>query len=262
MQKSKKRALLIIVKRSLYILIIVCSLCVMAGIYHIVKIQAEYLRADSFYDKLEQVADDDKVVASNSQDARQNDLYSVGINFSQLKAISSDIVAWIKIPNTKMDYPVVHGTDNVYFLTHLPNHSYSKSGSIFMNFKNSEEFSDKNTVLFGHNMKNGSMFAGLSYYKDPKYVKTHPEMEVFLPNAKYSVKWFSGYINTDGVVPTSFSSEEVYMEYINMLLKKSDFENRVQIGAEDRIVTLCTCTYEKEGARYILTGVLRKERQY
>ena len=95
------------------------------------------------------------------------------VDFNKLEEINPDVIAWIEIPGLEISYPVVQGRDNDYYLHHLITGENHKSGSIFMDFHNQEDLSDRNTIIYGHNMKDGSMFGGLKKYRDPSFYEEH-----------------------------------------------------------------------------------------
>ncbi len=179
------------------------------------------------------------------------------MDFEELRARNDDTVAWITIPDTKIDYPVVQGDDNDYYLNHLFTREYGSAGSIFMQYTNAPDFSDKNTILFGHHMNNGSMFAGLDKYRSQKYYDEHPTMALYTPGGDRTVEWFASYAITAAPLPTAFDGDSAFLEYVKRAKAKSTFKSDVEILMTDRIITLCTCSYVADDARYILMGVLR-----
>ena len=135
-------------------------------------------------------------------------------------------------------------------------------GTVFVDARNGKDFSDQNTILYGHHMKNGSMFASLVNYKEQTYYNVHPDMLLFTPAAVYRLELFAGYV-TDGyatneVYQTSFATEADFRSLIENAREASDFTCDVKVTAEDRIVTLSTCTYEYDEARYVVLGKLEK----
>ena len=102
------------------------------------------------------------------------------IDLASLQGINNDAVGWIEIPDTSVSYPLVHTTDNTYYLTHTFDNKTNRSGSIFVEASNAADFSDLHTIIYGHNMKNGSMFAGLKNYSDQSYAEAHPYIYVDL----------------------------------------------------------------------------------
>ena len=105
----------------------------------------------------------------------------LAIDFGALQEISEDAVLWIDIPGTPVSYPVAQASDNDYYLKRNLSGSYNFAGTVFMDFRNDPSLSDDNTILYGHNMRNGSMFGILSHYADEEFYKSHPEIDLYLP---------------------------------------------------------------------------------
>ena len=164
------------------------------------------------------------------------------IDFAKLKQKNSDAIAWIKVNGTDIDFPVVKGTDNSYYLTHNFDKEKNKAGWIFADYRNKFDGTDKNIIIYGHNMKNGSMFASLKdvikeeWYNNEnnKYIALITENE----NCKYQV--FSVYqIETEEYyLQTNISNFKEFVEKIKGRSKK-DFN--VDIKETDSILTLSTC---------------------
>lgn len=181
----------------------------------------------------------ENVVINNEMDSN-NEEYK--IDFAKLKQKNSDAIAWIKVNGTDIDFPVVKGTDNSYYLTHNFDKEKNKAGWIFADYRNKFDETDKNIIIYGHNMKNGSMFASLKdvikeeWYNNEnnKYIALITENE----NCKYQV--FSVYqIETEEYyLQTNISNFKEFVEKIKGRSKK-DFN--VDIKETDSILTLSTC---------------------
>lgn len=180
------------------------------------------------------------------------------IDFAPLKEINDDVVGWILAEGSAIDYPIVLGEDNEYYLSHLFNRERNKMGSLFVDYRNNGDFSDKNTVIYGHNMKDGSMFSSLTKYKDQSYYDSFPTMVLYTPDGNFTIELFAGIV-ADGnyeFVHFKFTDDVDFQDYINSLKRKSTFESNTIVKSDDRIVTLCTCSYEFNNARYALYGKL------
>lgn len=177
----------------------------------------------------------------------------VEVDFDALKALNAQVVAWIR-SDDGINYPVVRGTDNEYYLNHLVDGTVNRNGSIFMDFRNQEDFSDHNTILYGHNMLDGTMFASLGRYSTPGYWDSHRELTLLTPEGDYRLQVFAGCVapgNSD-LYQLTFSGDEDMAAYLEKVLVMSEFTTDVQVGAGDRLVTLSTCAYDYEDARYLL----------
>lgn len=166
------------------------------------------------------------------------------IRLSSLKNINPDVVGWICIPDTKINYPITQGQDNEYYLSHAWNNKSNFVGAIFLETMNCADFTDFNTILYGHNMKNGSMFAGLHDYKDPAYWAQHPYVYLVTAEGILRYEIFSSY-NADVDSKTyglSFRQDTTREAFIQMALENSDIDTGLEPAITDRILTLSTCT--------------------
>ena len=182
----------------------------------------------------------------------------ISMDFAPLKEINPEIVGWIQADGTNIDYPVVRAEDNEYYLEHLYNRQVNDHGAIFMDYRNSGDFSDKNTVIYGHHMGNGTMFATLREYRFQAFYDANPVMSLCTPEGDYRVELLCGTIE-DGdheFVRFEFDSDEDFMNYIERFREKSTFISDVELQPEDRVVSLCTCSYETANARYMVIGKL------
>ena len=183
---------------------------------------------------------------------------SVSMDFSGLKAINPDAAGWIWAYDDVINYPVVLGNDNDYYLTHLFNGKSNRLGSVFMDYRSKGDFSDRNTAVYGHNMKDGSMFSSLNKYKKQEYYEKFPEMLLYTPEGNYKLEFFAGILasGSDEFIRLDFSDDEDFLSYTEEMKKKSTFKSDVSLEPGDRIVTLCTCSYDFHNARYALFGKL------
>jgi len=127
-----------------------------------------------------------------------------------------------------------------------------------MDFRNDGGFADRNTMLYGHNMKDGSMFHSLTKYRDQRHYDSHPAMLLHTPGGSYRIELFAGIV-VDGDVESvrlAFRDDEDFLDYVAALRQSSTFVSDTAVGAGDRIITLCTCSYEFNNARYALFGKL------
>lgn len=183
----------------------------------------------------------------------------IEVDFDYLQEINPDIVGWIFMENEKINYPIVQGTDNNYYLVRLPDKTWNRLGSIFMEYENKPDFSDDTTVLFGHNMLDESMFGSLKYYREQWYYDENPHMYIFAPHATYRLEIFAGYVVKEkdiGSLHQTFESIEEKRKFVADSILRSTFESNVHIDDDDRIVSLFTCTYDYADARYVVHGKL------
>lgn len=183
------------------------------------------------------------------------------VEFEALRDINPEIVGWIYVEGTGINYPVVQSGDNSYYLYRLFNGESNGAGSIFMDYRNASGLTDRHTVLYGHHMKNGSMFAAITDYKEQAFYEEHPTGILLTPGGNYTLEFFAGYVSNlnDDCWKLQFESDAEFAAWAEDAVDKSTFESPVVPTARDRIVTLSTCTYEYNDARYVLLGVLRSD---
>lgn len=185
------------------------------------------------------------------------------IDFSKLKEVNNAIVGWIIIDGTQVNYPIVKGKDNSYYLNHSYDKSYNSYGSIFMDYRSNENFSDLNTFIYGHYTSNGSMFGELKKYMEESFYKEHPFFYILTPNGNYKVDVISAY--TDDALSSSYNAKfndlNDYQRYIEKIRLKSRYSTDISVNYNfDKIISLYSCSHESgsKTERYFIHGVIRK----
>ena len=178
---------------------------------------------------------------------------TINVNFSQLCADYPDVVGYIYSANTAIQQPIQHGKGNDYYLTHDLKGNTNNNGSIFVEEVNSGSFSDGNTIIYGHNMKTGMMFAGLrNYHTDKSYYAAHPYMYIYTPAQNYRLDLYAGFVcdHDDEIYSTALTQGQ-----LEAMAAKSDFKSTIGTPT-GKTVTLSTCSYEYNDARYVVIGSL------
>lgn len=178
----------------------------------------------------------------------------IEVDFGALQASCGDIVGWLYCPDTVVNYPVVQSGDNAYYLHRLPNGDYNSAGTLFLDYRCPGDFSGEGSIVYGHHMKNGSMFALLPEYRSQSYYEKHPVWYLLTPEQDYKLVLVAGFVTGDDswVYSLPLTGEER-----QKLVERSDFSANVPILDTDRVVLLSTCSYEFENARYVVAGVLQ-----
>ena len=160
-----------------------------------------------------------------------------------LRKLNEDVVAWIWIPDTVVNYPVMQGEDNNFYLEHTWNREENAVGSIFLEWQNAADFSEFNTIVYGHNMKNGSMFHLLLDYQKEGFLQEHPYVYLLTDNGVYRYEVFSAYQAeiTSDTYQIGMQWDKTKQEYIDRALKKSVVDAGLTPVITDRILTLSTC---------------------
>lgn len=164
-------------------------------------------------------------------------------DLNALRKTNPDVVGWIWIPNTYINYPLLQGEDNEYYLNYNWQNKRSVYGSIFLECLNSEDLSDFNTIIYGHNMGNGTMFNALHNYGGDYYRKNHPYVYIATDEGVFRYEVFSSYkAEVDSITyQLSFNQEETRAAFIQAALDNADYDTGIVPETTDRIITLSTC---------------------
>ena len=211
----------------------------------------------------------DRMESLRSQVAVSDDSVSQGVNFvetpvdfDELKKQNSDIYAWINVPGTSIDYPVLRREDdNSYYLNHTVDKKKSIYGSIYTENYNGDDFADFNTVIYGHNMKNGTMFGTLKKYRDKTFFEQNRYINVYMPGRIMKYQIFAAYVwdSRHILLSLDFNNEDIREAYIDMIFStrkmNANIDSDLPVTKDDRIITLSTCT-GNDDERYLVQGVL------
>ena len=180
------------------------------------------------------------------------------IDHEKLAGINADYACWLYAPDTQIDYPVVRGADNSSYLHRLFNGDWNASGTLFIDYRNLPDFQDPNTLIYGHHMRNDSMFGSLTDYGLDGYYAAHPFLLMVSPKEIAVVELFAGYTTSrdDHCYDIAISDSDDMLAFVNAATAKSDFASGAEVLPGDRLVTLSTCAYVFENARYIAIGRL------
>lgn len=189
------------------------------------------------------------------------------IDFPTLQAETPDACAWIRIPDTVIDYPVMQSgpeTDEDFYLDHDRNGKPKKAGSIYIQKLNSKDFTDRNTLIYGHNMLNGTMFAQLKKYRNREFFDTHRDIYVYTPGHILHYKVLSAFVYDDRHILNSFNfyNDDDYIKFLTDCLDPTSLARQVcddiEVSTTDKIITLSTCT-NNDTERYLVVGVLQSD---
>ena len=257
-------------KRTTWILIVIFAVVFLYSACQLLGIFKTYETGRQTYDSLEQYASMEQTETGSKpldffdltiqkEDPAETPDVSAWpqVSFEDLTALNADIIGWSYIDGTNINYPVVQGTDNDFYLTHLFDGTYNSSGCIFLDYRCAADFSDRNTIIYGHHMKNNSMFSALMAYKEQAFYDEHPTVLLVTPDAYLKVQLFSGYItdNYDRAWERDLD-DAAHAVWLQDVAEKSLFTPDCTPAPEDGIVTLSTCTYEFEDAKFVLHGYI------
>lgn len=185
------------------------------------------------------------------------------LDWEYLAEVNEDIYAWIYIPGTKVDYPILqHPTDNAYYLEYNLDGSKGYPGCIYTENYNTKDFTDHNTLIYGHNMKNGTMFHALHSFKEDEFFEKNRYLFIYTPEELLVYDIFAAYTFTDAHILYYYDcfTEDGFSDYMNMVFrdygKSGNFREGVEVTGEDHIVTLSTCIGNQPDKRYLVQAVL------
>lgn len=181
------------------------------------------------------------------------------VNIEAAQEVNEEITAWLYSPDTMIDYPVCFGEDNTYYLNHLADGTPNANGCLFIDCRNAKELSDDNIIIYGHHMRSGAMFAGLIKYKSQEYYDEHPVMYLTSGNTVYRLELFSGYVTDMGssAYQIDCGTGTEFADWLREISARSNFRpNPIRLTTSDHIVTLSTCAYDFQDARYVVHGRL------
>ncbi|SMP44102.1 class B sortase [Anoxynatronum buryatiense] len=176
---------------------------------------------------------------------------------ANLQSVNPQVIGWIQIPETTVDYPIVQAHDNVFYLDHDWQAEKNRAGAIFMDYRNDVSSLTRpatHTILYGHHMRDGSMFQPLISYKDPLFLQEHPVIHITDLHETHRFEIFSVYVTTTDFyyIETHFEDELAFEAFNSVLQEKSKHPFAHSITGEDALLTLSTCTYEYDDARLVV----------
>ncbi len=259
------------------IIIAVLAIVFIVALVQTVRIYSDRKEAENTYDSLqsyvstEDTAPDETQPSETTSDTAEDsqteedttpitETAPISVDFDSLIAKHPDVVAWIYADDTVINYPVAKGKDNNQYLRHLLSGKYNVAGTIFADYRNGDIGEDQNYIVYGHNMKDGSMFGSVLKYKKQAYYDEHPYLYLLTPDKNYKIELIAGYVTakTSEAYNANFATEEALEQYVKSAVSKSTFKSNVAFQPGDKLVTLSTCSYEYDNARYVVLGILRE----
>ena len=195
-----------------------------------------------------------------------NTTYDCPIDFESLWETNEDVYAWITVPGTVIDYPILqHETDDSYYLNYTIDGIEGYPGCIYTETVNAKDFTDNNTVIYGHNMRNGTMFTDLHKFREEEFFNEHDTVYIYTPEKQLAYKIFAAYLYDDRHLMNSFdfSDPEVYAGYLSEIqhIDSEDMNMRkeIKVTDADKIITLITCIREQPEKRVYVQAVLQPD---
>ena len=246
-----------------------CGLLALGSGFLMVRDLNQYSESAGVYDGLaeyvevpEQAGEPDETGAEEESGREDSSAVLPVVDFEALRETGPDIIGWLNLPDTAINYPVTQADDNEYYLRHLYDGTYNKTGCLFADYENQEDFSDRNTIIYGHNMRDGSMFAALNEYDGQSYFDGHPQMYLVTPGGGYVVEIFTAFVakpSESGIDTSpwrlSFKDDGAYTTWLSEMAGRSVIETDVTVTSSDKVLTLSTCT-PGGASRFIVMGKL------
>lgn len=260
--KQKKKKSIADVLLTIVLLLAIGIFCFAA--YNLYHIFTEYKKGTDEYNQIAEMAVKTREPQKNEE--TDEDLVEMNplevpleIDFAALKAVNDDVVGWIYIEALSgVNYPVVQGDDNSTYLHTTYEKNYNFAGTIFVDYENKGNFTDCNTIIYGHNMKNGSMFGNLNQFvKNPELYQMSKYFWILTPEKNYRYEIFAAYTTpVDSDTYTIFKGPGVeFEEYLQKMKGYSEITTSArELTMMDHIVTLSTCT-GNEATRFVIQGV-------
>lgn len=233
--------------------------CGAIGIYKYI----EEKNAGKEYEKLQQEVVKEEPKPVEEPEPEPVSKVEIPIDFAALQQQNPDVYAWIQVPGTEVDYPILQSSnDNTYYLNHTIDGEEKKEGAIFTENYNTKTFEDPNTVIYGHDMKNGSMFQSIHKYMDRSFFDNNRDIVIYMPDQILRYKIFAAYLtdNRHLLMNYNFWSKDEYQQYLNSIFSMRDMnafiDTSMEVTNEDKIITLSTCYAGISTQRYLVQAVL------
>ena len=249
MRRKKRRRVPIVLIVALVLCLGMVIFCgsQLAGIF------LEYKEGTDEYDELKKYVEKELPDVPYNEDTSAEEGEEVReqrIAFEELKAQNEDVIGWIEIPDTEISYPLMQGDDDQYYLKHTFSGNKNSAGSIFVEYQNKPDLTDRHTIIYGHNMKNGSMFGGLKEYRNASYLVDHPMVYIDLEDGTHAYQIFSCYETpaNSNTYTIGFASQPDarYEQFVQTLKNSSAYDTGIDVSKNDRVITLSTCTKRSE----------------
>ena len=176
------------------------------------------------------------------------------VDFKKLKKVNEDVTSWLMVDGTNINYPIVRGGDNDFYLNHDINKNLKVSGWTFMDYRNDSNLEDDNTIIYGHNLLNKTAFGSLTnLFSDDWYKNSNHYIILLNENNKYKYEIFSVYEIDPEVyyLQTNFYNKNIYEEFLNTIKSRSKYDFNVELNSKDKIITLSTCTDDNKNRRVV-----------
>lgn len=244
-------------KKIYVILLSVCLILAMIGLYGIWYEVKPKMEAQEFYynmnSEMEQVFTKEESISQPNMVLNQK---SKGL--TEMMKAYPNMVGWIRCEGISIDYPIMQTDDNSYYLDHLPDGSKNRLGSIFLDKSVKSDFSSPVSIIYGHMMQSNEMFGELNNYRKQDFYEKHSKLELYTMEGKKSLVLLAAYLvdGSSNPYPKEFGTSDAFYAYIQEIQSKSFFESKEKAVPSDKLVILSTCAYDFDEARLAIVGYL------
>jgi sortase B len=249
------------------VMVVGCLVCIGVMAMFLVKDKQQEEAAEVQQQELEEHFVTEVATEVPVEETVEEPLAELPVDFEGLWEINPEIYAWIEVPDTKINYPVLQheGEDQGYYLSRDIHGKSNQAGSIYTEDYNNKDFKDPHTILYGHNMKNGSMFHNVRYFAEKEFFEEHKDLFIYLPDRilKYEIIACYEYDDRHLLGSFDFDDEEAYGKYLEEIMNPRSMYTMIrkdrEITVEDHLITLSTCVANKPNNRRLLQAVLIEE---
>ncbi len=243
--------------------IVFAAVFVISG-YNIAKILIEDAAAQKLYSNIEKEYVTPITPAPEKEEAKNEEQAvievkepAIKVDFEALTKKNNEVVGWLYLPNSVVNYPVAKAQSNDKYLRRGLDGKYLRAGTLFADFRNKDLTDSSNYIIYGHNMKNGTMFKTIVDYKKQEFYDKNPIIYYLTPEKNYKIELISGNIvKSDAEIYNPDTEKSELFEIVKGYVKTSTFKSSVTLTEEDKLITLSTCSYEYDDARFIVIGKL------
>lgn len=262
-------------KKKMYTILAVCSACIAIGaagylFMHYVSLHRQETAFENLRTTELETESEKQTENETETTTEEANLCEPVYDFAQLKETNDDIYAWLTIPGTTIDYPVLQNEEDNFYLKRNLDRSSGYPGCIYTNKCNDKSFEDLNTILYGHNMRNGSMFASLHDYEDEENFEANRFIYVYTEEHRFTYEIYAAVKFSDVYIPEAYGTnsstgkEQFLADLQTNADKYASVSNILdkEVLSEEKLITLSTCVYGEDTTRYLVVGVLTEVTEY
>ena len=240
------------------IILVIAVITFLYSGYQLYGIMADYKEGEDEYEEIKEM-----VITEAFTEVEEEVEPEFKVDFDKLLALNDDVVGWIKFDEpAQISYPIAHGTSNNQYLRKTLEGKRNTAGTIFVDYLNKGDFSDENTFIYGHNMRNNTMFGQLKKYRDKEFYDQYPYFYIYTPDGRkttYEIFAIRAVEDTSDAFQIGYGNEEGFQKYLDLARKQSLYQTDVEVPVDSKIVTLSTCIRGQSDKRLLIHAVAVNE---